>query len=208
MAVRETHAASTGQKESDQDQEAQQGNMPSGNPQQDESRRRDSQLARRDVFPFASPFALLQRFFSDDLMNLFDEFGSRRGTSAPATRARKTIAWTPNIDVVHRNNELVVRADLPGVDPDDVTVEIGDNAITISGERKQEHVEEKGSVYRFERTYGATTRVQKPHRFNVLTLARSLGICCRFMPEGHFPALELMGLPTTTWVRGSMGGAP
>jgi HSP20 family protein len=160
MAVRETHAASAGQKESDQDpdREAQQGNMPRGNPQQDESRRRDSQLARRDVFPFASPFALLQRFFSDDLMNLLDEFGSHRGTSATATRARKAIAWTPNIDVVHRNNELVVRADLPGVNPDDVTVEIGDNAITISGERKQEHVEEKGSVYRFERTYGAFHR--------------------------------------------------
>jgi HSP20 family protein len=59
---------------------------------------------------------------------------------------------------VQRNNELVVRADLPGVNPDDVTVEIGDSAITISGERKQEHVEEKGSVYRFERTYGAFHR--------------------------------------------------
>ena len=38
------------------------------------------------------------------------------------------------------------------------TVEISDNAITISGERKQEHVEENGSVYRFERTYGAFYR--------------------------------------------------
>ena len=44
------------------------------------------------------------------------------------------------------------------MNPDDVNVEIGDNAITISGERKQEHVEENGSVYRFERTYGAFYR--------------------------------------------------
>jgi HSP20 family protein len=158
MAAREKDAASTGQHESDQAREAQQSNIQRGKPQQDQSQRRDSQLTRRDAFPFASPFALLHRFFSDDLVNLFDELGSRRGRSAPAIRAQTANAWMPKIDVVHRNNELVVRADLPGVNPDDVTVEIGDNAITISGERKQEQVEEKGSVYRYERTHGVFYR--------------------------------------------------
>ena len=157
MAVKGTDAASTGQKESGQAREAQQGNMQRGNPQQDRSQRSDSPLARRDVFPFASPFALLQRFFSDDLMNLFDDIGSR-GRSAPASRTRTSVAWTPKIDVVQRHNELVVRADLPGMNPDDVTVEVGNSAITISGERKQEHVEESGNVYRFERTYGSFYR--------------------------------------------------
>ena len=156
MAAKETDAASTRQKESGQAREAQQSNMQRGNPQQDKSQRSDSPLARRDVFPFASPFALLQRFFSDDLMNLFDDIGSHRGRSA--SRTRTSIAWTPKIDVVQRHNELVVRADLPGMNPDDVTVEVGNSAITISGERKQEHVEESGSVYRFERTYGSFYR--------------------------------------------------
>jgi HSP20 family protein len=59
---------------------------------------------------------------------------------------------------VQRGNELVVRADLPGVKPDDVTVEIGDDTITISGERQQEHKQESGGVYRFERTYGSFFR--------------------------------------------------
>jgi len=158
MAVKETEAASTGHKEASQGREAQPGNMQRGNPRQDQPQRRDSQIARRDAFPFASPFALLQRFFNDDLMSLFDELGGRRGQSTPATRAQTAIPWQPKIDVVHRHNELVVRADLPGMNPDDVAVEIGDNAITISGERKQEQVEESGSVYRFERTYGTFYR--------------------------------------------------
>jgi HSP20 family protein len=158
MAVKETDAASTGQKESGQAREAQQGKMQRGNPHEDKSQRSDSPLARRDAFPFASPFALLHRFFSDDLMNLFDDLGSRRGRSAAAMRAQTPGAWMPSIDVMQRNNELVVRADLPGMNPDDVDVEIGDKAITISGERKQENVEESGSVYRFERTYGTFYR--------------------------------------------------
>ena len=158
MAVKETDAASTGQKESGQAREAQQSNMQRRNPQQDKSQRSDSPLARRDAFPFANPFALLHRFFNDDLMNLFDELGSRRGRSAPAMRAQTPSAWMPSIDIMQRNNELVVRADLPGMNPDDVDVEIGDKAITISGERKQEHVEESGSFYRFERTSGAFYR--------------------------------------------------
>jgi HSP20 family protein len=155
MAVRETDAASTGQKESGR--EAQQGNIQRGK-QSEDSPRREAGIARRDAFPFASPFSLLQRFFNDDLMSLFDDLGTRRTQAAPATRAQTAMAWTPKIDVVQRNNELVVRADLPGINPDDVSVEISDDAITISGERKQEHVEENGSVYRFERTHGAFYR--------------------------------------------------
>ena len=73
-------------------------------------------------------------------------------------RGQTAIAWMPKIDVVQRNNELVIRADLPGVNPDDVVVEISEDAITISGERKQEHVEENGSVYRYERTHGTFYR--------------------------------------------------
>jgi len=119
----------------------------------------DTVVVRRDSFPFVSPFALLQRFFSDDLVNLFDELGGRRGEASPQLRAQTgTIAWVPKIDVMQRANELVVRLDLPGVNPDDVTVEISDAAVTISGERKQEHAEENGSIYRFERSYGAFFR--------------------------------------------------
>ena len=158
MSVKETHVASTGQKESEHDRETQEANVQRGKPRSEDLERHEAGIARRDALPFASPFSLLQRFFNDDLMSLFDDLGTRRNPATPAKRAQTAHAWMPKIDVVQRDNELVVRADLPGVNPDDVTVEISDDAITISGERKQEHVEEHGSVYRFERTHGAFYR--------------------------------------------------
>jgi HSP20 family protein len=120
----------------------------------------EKRLARRDMPAVPSPFALLQRFFTDDITNLFGEISSRRGSlgsGAQAGRADMAV-FAPKIDVVQRGNELVVRADLPGVNPEDVAVEISDDAITISGERQQEQEEENGSVYRYERSYGAFYR--------------------------------------------------
>lgn len=114
------------------------------------------------VHPLAlmSPFTLLQRFFENGISDLFDEGVQRRDRSAQenAARSGQAIAFAPRIDVVQRGNELVVRADLPGVNPDDVVVEISDDAITISGERAQERTEEHDGVYRVERTYGSFYR--------------------------------------------------
>ena len=61
--------------------------------------------------------------------------------------------------MLQRNNELVIRADLPGLTKDDVKVDVTEDAVTIQGERKREHEEEKGGVYRSERSYGSFTRV-------------------------------------------------
>jgi uncharacterized membrane protein HdeD (DUF308 family)/HSP20 family molecular chaperone IbpA len=64
------------------------------------------------------------------------------------------VTWSPKVDVMQRGNDLVLRADLPGVKPEDVYVEVTDDAIVMSGQRKEEHVEERGNVYRVERTHG------------------------------------------------------
>ena len=53
----------------------------------------------------------------------------------------------------------MVRADLPGLNKDDVKVDVTDDAITIQGERKREQKEEREGVYRSERSYGSFTRV-------------------------------------------------
>lgn len=60
--------------------------------------------------------------------------------------------------MVQRGNELVIRADLPGLNADDVTVEISDDTITISGERQEERADQNNGVYRYERAYGAFFR--------------------------------------------------
>jgi hypothetical protein len=53
------------------------------------------------------------------------------------------VAWTPSVEVFQRGDELVVRAELPGLDKNDVDVEVSDDVVTIRGERKQEHEEER-----------------------------------------------------------------
>jgi len=60
--------------------------------------------------------------------------------------------------VTQQNNELVVRADLPGLKKEDISVDVTDNEITISGERRKEQDTEQGGVYRSERSYGSFAR--------------------------------------------------
>lgn len=95
---------------------------------------------------------MLQQF-ADEMDRMFGDFGFRHGLTRPPT-AREGMAWTPRIDVTQRNNELVIRADLPGMKKDDVRVDSTDDAITIQGERHREHNEERDGVYRSERSYG------------------------------------------------------
>jgi HSP20 family protein len=69
-----------------------------------------------------------------------------------------TRRWIPAMDLVERGDHYVLRADLPGVSENDVKVELGDNVLTISGERKSEHEERKEGFYRVERASGAFAR--------------------------------------------------
>jgi HSP20 family protein len=116
-----------------------------------------SRLARRDQTLLLSPFELLQRL-ADGVSGVFDDFAfGRTGSSSSPTSG--TAIWAPDVDVFHRGNELVIRADLPGLKRDDVAVEISDEAVTISGERSQEREDERGGFYRIERSYGSFYRV-------------------------------------------------
>jgi HSP20 family protein len=115
--------------------------------------RQDNRMARR--YPLMSPFAMLQRILTDDIAGIFDRLDKPK---ASPRAADDLMTWTPKVDVFQRGNELVIRADLPGLNRDNVTVEVTDDAIVLSGERKEEHVEEGDNVYKFERTYGALYR--------------------------------------------------
>jgi HSP20 family protein len=109
-------------------------------------------MVRKSLPVFLSPFTLLQRFFTDDVTDLLDDRFQPRSTGADR------FEWAPPIDVIQRGNEMVVRADLPGMKPDDLAVEVSEDAITISGERRQELEEDRANLYRFERSYGTFFR--------------------------------------------------
>ncbi|NPV81554.1 MAG: Hsp20/alpha crystallin family protein [Firmicutes bacterium] len=66
--------------------------------------------------------------------------------------------WLPAVDVYDRGDSIVVKAEIPGVDKDEVSLTLTDDALTISGEtRRDEEVKDK-DYYRRERTYGSFTR--------------------------------------------------
>ncbi len=71
--------------------------------------------------------------------------------------------WLPSLDIAETKNELVVKAEVPGVDPKNIDISLSEGVLTIIGEKKQEK-EEKEADYRLvERSYGAFTRsVQLP----------------------------------------------
>jgi HSP20 family protein len=66
--------------------------------------------------------------------------------------------WSPAMDLVETEDNYVLRADLPGVSEGDVKIELDDNILTISGERKSAHKEAKEGYYRVERAYGSFSR--------------------------------------------------
>lgn len=66
--------------------------------------------------------------------------------------------WTPAIDVIRGDDEIVVRANVPGIKPDDITIEFEDGVLTVSGKHEEEK-EEKGKDYvRRERHFGSFSR--------------------------------------------------
>jgi HSP20 family protein len=66
--------------------------------------------------------------------------------------------WIPAMDLVEEDGRYVLRADLPGLAEQDVSVEFDDNVLTISGERKSEQEDRKHGYYRIERASGSFSR--------------------------------------------------
>ena len=67
-------------------------------------------------------------------------------------------AWAPPVDIFERHDHLVVRAEIPGVQKDDMGVQIENGVLTLHGERKQETEVKEENAYRMERVYGTFTR--------------------------------------------------
>jgi HSP20 family protein len=101
---------------------------------------------------FGSPFALFRRL-SDDMDRLFFGGSSIGPFGGMAGR------FVPNIDVEERDEKILVRADLPGVHPEDFHVDIAENGLVLQGERRSEHEETRGGIQRVERSHGSFRRV-------------------------------------------------
>jgi HSP20 family protein len=89
-----------------------------------------------------------------DMNRLFDRFfeGGRGANGSTSGR------WIPAMDLVETDDHLVLRGDLPGMTEDDVDIEIKDNVLTVSGERKSEQEERAEGYHRVERSFGRFSR--------------------------------------------------
>jgi len=90
----------------------------------------------------------------NEMNRLFNSFFDTPTHSNGATARR----WIPAMDLVETEDAYVLSADLPGLSESDVSIEVEDNVLTVSGERKAEHEDRKAGYYRVERSYGSFRR--------------------------------------------------
>ena len=88
--------------------------------------------------------------FSRDVDRLFDAF-----FGADRDQSRR---WVPPVDLVEAEDHFVLKADLPGLTEQDVSIEVQDGTLTISGERKDEQEARERGWYRIERSFGSFSR--------------------------------------------------
>lgn len=105
-------------------------------------------LQKKEV---TNPFAFMRRV-TDELDRAFG-LGTDVGLRDFYPRV-----WSPEIEILERDNMFVVRVDLPGLTKENVKVEVTHDQLTIEGERKLEKEEQNKGLYRSERTYGSFFR--------------------------------------------------
>jgi len=85
---------------------------------------------------------LVNSFFNESMPGIGQEFSG----------------WAPEVDVEETTDAIIIRADLPGMDKNDISISVENRDLTIRGERKNEVDEKKSSFHRVERTYGSFRR--------------------------------------------------
>ncbi|KRT73098.1 MAG: heat shock protein Hsp20, HSP20 family protein [Candidatus Rokubacteria bacterium CSP1-6] len=95
-------------------------------------------------------FTTLQK----EIDRLFERFWEPRWDEFPALAGE----WTPSLDLSETKDALVVKAEIPGIDPKEIEVSLQDQVLTIKGEKRQEKEEKDEHYFRMERSYGGFVR--------------------------------------------------
>jgi HSP20 family protein len=105
------------------------------------------QIVKFTPFADTDDFPTGLRLFQDSINRLLSEDGA------------KTRPWAPAVDIVETENELVLKADVPGVDLQDIDIQLENGTLTVKGERKFERDEKNKGFHRMERSYGSFVRI-------------------------------------------------
>ncbi|MEJ2141752.1 MAG: Hsp20/alpha crystallin family protein [Gammaproteobacteria bacterium] len=103
-----------------------------------------------------SPFEEMERMFDNYFSRGWMRPSHFDWPSFPGTKAFE--GKTPSVDVIDRDDEIIVKAELPGVDKKDIEVSVTNNTVTIKGTTSHEEKEEKGDYYRCEISRGSYSR--------------------------------------------------
>jgi len=103
------------------------------------------------------PFRDLDRLQSE-MNRLFEGVIAPTGERGSGQMTQATRLWSPAVDVAETQHEIVLRAELPGLKPEDVDIELTGDTLTLRGERKFENEDRKDSFVRVERSYGRFQR--------------------------------------------------
>lgn len=121
----------------------------------DQSAKKDQGvLVQKETMQPVSPFSEMERYFNEFLRNPFSML------SHPTMLAGmpKVTEMSPSVDIFEEGEEVVVKAEIPGVKKEDLDVTITENSLTISGEKKKEEKIDKKDFHRIERSYGSFCR--------------------------------------------------
>ena len=97
-----------------------------------------------------------------DLVNLRDTMNRMFSESGPPRRGWDedftTSSWAPRVDIFEKGDNIVMKAELPGISKEDIDINVENNILTLKGERKREKEVEEENFYRIERYHGTFSR--------------------------------------------------
>ena len=135
------------------------------------------------------PFRELDRL-QNEVNRLFEGYNSTGEGPTAMTQANGPAGrvWSPAVDVAETQNEIVLRAELPGMKQEDIDIELTGDTLTLRGERKFENEERKENFVRVERSYGRFQRsftLGVPVQFDAVSASYREGVL-----EVHLPKSE------------------
>lgn len=104
---------------------------------------------------YLAPFEEMEKWFEETWRR---PFSLLRSSMWPKTELEEFETVVPYVDIFEDGNELVMRADLPGMKKEDVDINLTENVLTVSGQKKKEEKVEKGNYFRYERSHGTFFR--------------------------------------------------
>jgi HSP20 family protein len=119
------------------------------------SKKESKELISPESRRFLSPFEEMERWFEETVRRPFFSPWMPRFRFPEFMALRE---FSPSVDIFEEGNDVVVKAEMPGMNKDEIDINISDDVITISGEKKSEEKIEKKDYFRLERSHGSFSR--------------------------------------------------